>query len=126
MPQYKIILAVDDDPDDLEIFSEAVRSIDPEIRLITKQDGLEAIQFLQNDTELPDIVFLDINMPNLSGKECLKLIRSMPHCKDTRVIMHSTTSNEKEIEIYQQMGAEFVTKHSSFERLVTEIADILN
>ncbi|HEX8039813.1 MAG TPA: response regulator, partial [Chryseosolibacter sp.] len=72
------ILYVDDDPEDIEIFHDAVRTVDPSVEYITATSGGEALKFLNTTQSLPDYVVLDINMPRMDGKLCLLEIRKDP------------------------------------------------
>ncbi|HET9487511.1 MAG TPA: response regulator, partial [Chryseosolibacter sp.] len=69
------ILNVDDDAEDIEIFCEAVREIDASIICLTAKSAEEAMQILNSDIELPEYIFLDINMPKVDGNACLKEIK---------------------------------------------------
>jgi CheY-like chemotaxis protein len=70
-----LVLLIDDDRDDFEIFSEALRKFDPEVKCEHSIDGEAAIGLLNSMTYLPDYIFLDINMPRMDGKECLSKIK---------------------------------------------------
>jgi CheY-like chemotaxis protein len=83
------ILLVDDDQDDAYIFNEAIVTIDPNIKCIHVIDGIEALQILEDMTV--DIIFLDLNMPRMNGKECLEEIRKRNRLKDIPVIIYSTS-----------------------------------
>ena len=61
------ILNVDDDVEDIEIFCDAVREIDRSIICLVAKSAEEAYQILNSEIELPQFIFLDINMPKLSG-----------------------------------------------------------
>ena len=70
------IMLIDDDEDDLDIFSQALMKIDPSIQFAGFKNGMEAIKLLNDsDMLLPDLIFLDLNMPCMNGFECLKKIR---------------------------------------------------
>src|SRR5688572_25878857 len=99
-----IILYVDDDPEDIEIFIEAVKEADRSIKCLIAQNGKQAMDILHADL-LPDFIFLDINMPVINGRVILMEIRKDKKFKDIPVVMYSTTMNPVEIEEYKQMGA---------------------
>ena len=67
----KTIMIVDDDPDDVQLFCEAVAEIDPLYNCLVAYNGEEALKLLQNTNTTPDFIFLDLNMPRMNGKQCL-------------------------------------------------------
>src|SRR4051812_29905511 len=90
------ILLVDDDEEDILIFKEVVRNdIDSNINIITSTNGVECLKALENIS--PDVIFLDINMPVMGGKECLEKIKNDPQLKDIPVVIYSTSTNLNEI-----------------------------
>lgn len=66
-----MLVLVSDDPDDREIFCETMQSIDPAIKPIVANNGIEALEYLNQRTPLPDFIFLDVNMPKMNGREYL-------------------------------------------------------
>jgi CheY-like chemotaxis protein len=120
-----IILAVDDDSEDFEFFSEAIREVDPSIVLLKATNGHEALHVLDNHMLLPDYILLDINMPMMDGKACLQAIKQNEKLRDIPVIMYSTTSNKSEIQQYKAMGANFLMKPDRFSNLVKSLTFIL-
>jgi CheY-like chemotaxis protein len=107
----KILLA-DDDGDDREFFSEALASLNSNIIFEGVADGKKAIDsIVDNNAVGPSIIFLDINMPIMTGWEVLKKLKSHSEYKSIPVIVYSTSSGEKEKMIAFDLGALcFVTK----------------
>ncbi|MNF97452.1 Response regulator rcp1 [compost metagenome] len=91
---YKNIILIDDDPEDIEIFLEAVTSISSGINCRTYDKPVTALGELTNIPELPDLIFLDYNMPILNGSEFLGKIKNDLKLKDIPVIMLSSPSKE--------------------------------
>lgn len=121
------ILYVDDDADDREIFCDAVRSIDENIICVTATNGLDALSFLESQTQLPDVVFLDINMPLMGGKTCLAEIRGSKKMAHLHVIMFTTSTNPREIEECKKIGAnDFINKPASYLHLRELLTFIIN
>lgn len=121
-----IILYVDDDPEDIEIFIEAIKESDGATRCLIAQNGKEAMDLLHSDL-LPDFIFLDINMPVINGRAVLTEIRKNTKFKDIPVVMYSTSISQSDIEEYRKMGANhFLTKHNHFQDLCDAISSILH
>lgn len=118
------ILLVDDDEDDRLIFCEVLESINEKITYEIATTGIEALEKLKN-TPLPDIIFLDINMPILNGFECLTQIKDQKELKEIPVVMYSTAANEATIKTAYLLGAHsFFTKpntHAEIEKRLKEI-----
>jgi CheY-like chemotaxis protein len=120
-----MVFYADDDREDCELFREALQFVDPSITCITALDGREALAFLQHSKELPDYIFLDINMPVMDGKKCLIEIKKNPILKNIPVVMYSTTSDTNEIREYYKLGAhDFLIKPDNFNRLCESLDSI--
>ena len=121
-----LVLLIDDDRDDFEIFSDALRKFDPKAKCQHSIDGEAAISLLNGLTHLPDYIFLDINMPRMDGKECLSKIKKDSKLKDIQVFMFSTTTYLKEINTYISLGArDFIIKPKSVNDLVDVFKAVL-
>ena len=119
------ILNVDDDEEDIEIFCDAVREIDPKILCLVAKSADEALRILNSDIELPSYIFLDINMPKVDGNQCLQEIKKDRRLDRIPVIMYSTHTRKADIETYQRLNAGFLVKQNSFYELVTELGKVL-
>jgi CheY-like chemotaxis protein len=120
------ILLVDDDMDDTVIFEETLKSINTNIHFQSAQDGKAALDFLGKTSEFPDVIFLDLNMPRLDGKECLKILKADNRWRAIPVIMYTTSSHSKDIEETMMSGAlGFVTKPTSLDALKIIISAIV-
>ena len=120
-----VVLNVDDDQEDREFFCEALREIDPSIVCLTAESGMEALSLLQRQTPTPDYIFLDINMPMMDGKQCLKVLKNIPEFAAIPVIMYSTSTDSREIRECYKLGAEdFLIKPHSYEKLVNDLTSI--
>lgn len=118
------ILNVDDDSEDIEIFCEAVREIDASIICLVARSAEEALQILNSDIELPEYIFLDINMPKIDGNTCLREIKNDKRLKHIPVIMYSTYTRKSDIEIYKELDAGFLIKQNSYAELVAELKKV--
>jgi CheY-like chemotaxis protein len=120
-----IILYADDDEDDRLTFAEILQEIDPHIRLIQAEDGLQTMDFLDRG-DMPDIIFLDINMPILNGYETLAEIRRDSRFQSTKVIMFSTTVYHKGYDKYNFLNAKFVSKPNTIKEGVEILREMIN
>jgi CheY-like chemotaxis protein len=120
------ILYVDDDPDDRQLFLEAVTSIDEKIVCITANDGLDGLSWLGSH-DLPDLIFLDINMPLMNGKTCLTEIKNNRETSSIPVIIFTTSNNPREKNECTRIGAEgYVLKPVSYLHMRNILLEILN
>ncbi|OQP47484.1 hypothetical protein A4H97_08310 [Niastella yeongjuensis] len=114
----------DDDIDDIELFHEAVKEVRPDAELIVSYNGRQVLSKLQ--TETPAVIFLDINMPEMNGWECLKYLKDDIALKDIPVVMYTTSSSKRDIDIARNLGAfKLVTKPDRFQDLLKIISGIL-
>jgi len=122
----KNILIIDDDPDDVQIFCEAVREIDKKIHCYISYSSEEGLQLLQSEMIKPDFIFLDINMPRMNGKLCLMQIKNDLRLADIPVIMYTTSKLKSDTEETMRLGAcAFLTKPNKFDELVKALSIIL-
>lgn len=119
-----LLLCVDDDPDDVELLCEAVKTIDQRHICVVARNGGEALKLLE--TLRPDAIILDVNMPVMDGKETLRFIRKDNDFDDVPVYMLSTTTNPLEMKSYKKMGASACfTKPNSFQALCQTLTPLL-
>src|SRR5687768_10254806 len=89
---YKRLFIIDDDIEDQEIFMEALKEIDSSIQCFCATNGEEALNQLEREVIiLPDLIFLDMNMPKLNGKQVLRELKNTRTLKSIPVIMYSTS-----------------------------------
>ena len=122
------ILLCDDDEDDRMFFSEAMKELKMQNVLTVFESGLELMDYLHHpETNLPHILFLDINMPCKSGLECLEEIRENSKFKDLVIAIYSTSASEEDIENTFSNGANiYIKKPSDFKKLKKTIHQVLN
>jgi CheY-like chemotaxis protein len=97
---------IDDDPDDQEIFSIALKELSPAIQCFFANDGVEALERLNTGKSfIPDYIFIDLNMPRMNGAQCLAAIKKIGRVKSTPVFIYSTTAEPGMITETQRLGA---------------------
>jgi len=123
MNRTTTFLLVDDDVDDISLFEEVLQQVDPAVVFASAPNGHEALAVLRaGTTALPDVIFLDLNMPRMDGRQCLAALKQDDSLKHIPVIMYTTSSQPKDIEQALQNGAVcYITKPTSLK----ELQDIL-
>ena len=110
------ILLADDDIDDCGFFKEALGELGVPIEFSAVHDGEQLMQLLSNEsTELPNVLFLDLNMPRKNGFECLAEIKFSKKLKELPVIIFSTSFEQEVVnELYENGAQYFIRKPSEF------------
>ena len=113
------VLLADDDMDDCNFFKHALEELSLSAQLTTVHDGEELMHYLSaNSIQLPDVLFLDINMPLKNGLECLSEIKRDPKLKDIPVVMFSTSNSWDTINMLFNSGSDvYIHKPSDFAQL---------
>lgn len=122
------ICLADDDADDRELFVEAIQDVDPSVVLMQAEDGTQLMQILDDSLDLlPEILFLDINMPGKSGLECLEEIRHQKGPVNAiNIIILSTSNDPAYMEKAIEYGASYyAVKPNSFSVLKSFLSDVL-
>ncbi|WP_445735831.1 response regulator [Mariniflexile sp.] len=126
-PNLLNIILADDDEDDRMLFSEALEEISVKTTLSLFKHGQELLDYLcQPNIQLPNLIFLDLNMPIKNGMQCLTEIRGNPQLKDLPIAIYSTSSSEKDIEDSFSKGANiYINKPNSFTKLREMVERVL-
>ena len=122
------ILLADDDEDDREMLREAIENSRVDIALHNFDDGEKLMTHLSTcNGNVPDMIFLDLNMPRKNGMECLTEIRTNKKFNNTVIAIYSTSSAEKDIDGTFHAGANiYIRKPKDYEVLKKAIADVLS
>jgi CheY-like chemotaxis protein len=119
------IVLADDDSDDSFLFNSVFEEIQPVRKLTVVQDGNELLDLLNHF--VPDLLFLDLEMPYKNGLECLVAIRNSEVLRAIPVVVFSSTTRPANIQTAYEMGADlFFIKPSVFSDLAKAIEAILN
>jgi DNA-binding response OmpR family regulator len=122
MDQRKILIA-----DDNENIREALTYLleDEGYKLALARDGADTLKKVREF--LPDILFLDIMMPEMNGYEVCRAIKNDPKLKDTYVIMLTAKGQVAEQERGKEVGAdEYIVKPFSPMEILSKIKNILD
>jgi CheY-like chemotaxis protein len=122
---FQNVLLIDDDEEDAEIFCAAAKEVSA-ITCTVFHSATEALAKLSSKSVCPDVIFLDLNMPIMSGQKFLQEIKAKPDLKEIPIIIFSTSSQPSTIQQTKELGAkDFITKPERFDDLVNILTRIL-
>lgn len=122
MRRNHLLFLVDDDVDDHEIFKSALNQVDENIMLLIAGNGQDALKMLSAQDELPDYIFLDLNMPRMGGIQFLTEIKKSASLSKIPIIVYSTSNHPGDKEKAIKAGAQqFFTKPARY----SELCDLL-
>lgn len=123
---YKNILQIDDDTDDCELFLEALQAVSNAL-YTSINDPVVALRRLAHKEIIPDVIFLDLNMPVMSGIEFLTEIKKNDIIKNIPVIIFSTSQFDEIKRQARNHGAhDFISKPSDFNELKKIISQYIS
>src|SRR5690242_8354851 len=109
----RIVLYADDDLDDKEWVNDACKNANSSLELKFVENGKEVLKYLENihRDEIPSLIVLDLNMPELDGRQTLKALKIHPVYNKIPVAVVTTSSSRIDMEVCQKLGAAlFLTK----------------
>jgi len=124
---YSNILLIDDDDDDQEIFLAAVDKISKSVSCLAFGNAEKALAQLVKRAIVPDVIFLDLNMPIMNGQQFLVELKKDNDLKAIPVIIFSTSANKDTISQTKALGAaDFITKPARFNELVSILTPLIS
>jgi len=128
MPRKRIVLYADDDIDDKMWISEACKAVNELLELHFVENGRQVLQYLHSN-ELPSLIVLDLNMPDLDGRQTLKAIKNHVEYQHLPVAVVTTSSSRLDREVCIRLGAAiFLTKpdtYSEWQHIVRRLEPLL-
>lgn len=126
---FNIILA-DDDPADCHLFQEALEELPVSTKLLILHNGEDLIKRLtRKGSKLPDVIFLDLNMPRKNGFAALGEIKRNPALQQIPVIIYSTAQEQDEVNLVFRNAAHYYickpTEFSDLKRVIYEALTLL-
>ncbi len=116
------ILLIEDDQIEVLKLKRAVKKLALDHKLLEAVDGLEALELLRNTSDLPDIIFLDLNMPRINGLEFLKILKADERLRYLPTIILTTSSNRKDVlDCYKIGVAGYILKPLKYDDYVEKI-----
>ncbi len=116
------ILLVEDNPGDVRLTLEALKEAKIRNKVNVLTDGEQAVDYLKRkngfeNRPLPDIILLDLNLPKLSGREVLTIIKNDDNLKHIPIIVLTTSKSEEDIlNSYLHHANCYITKPVDFEQ----------
>ncbi|HMC02041.1 MAG TPA: response regulator [Flavobacteriaceae bacterium] len=125
---YIYIMLADDDEDDRLFFTDAFEELKMNTKVRTFNDGVELMDYLNTeDVILPNVLFLDLNMPKKNGIVCLKEMKSNQKLSDIAIAIYSTSASEEDIEETFVLGANiYIKKPNDFNKLKKVLSDVVS
>lgn len=121
---YKIFL-IDDDEDEYLLFQQAISELKINVEIRYINNCSEMLELLDQG-HIPDLLFLDLNMPMIGGRECIKKIREKLKDK-LSIIIYSTSKHQPDVDGTHQDGANlYVIKPNSFEGLLQTLKAVFS
>ena len=115
---YTKIFHIDDDDDDIDFFVAAIEYLSDEASCFSFTNAAKAMQKLVSGTLIPDIIFVDLNMPIINGQEFLSMLKATAGLQDIPVVILSTSSDAVTVSKLRAEGAKgFLTKPTSIKEL---------
>ncbi|MDB5197058.1 MAG: hypothetical protein JWP88_1429 [Flaviaesturariibacter sp.] len=119
------VYLIEDDTDDCQIFTEAIKEISTQIILECSNDCLHVLGKLE--TFVPELIFLDLHLPKKGGLECLSEIHDTIALRNIPVVMYTGSISPIDIDKSAAMGAKlYFEKPSSYRELVVQLRHVLS
>ena len=118
MYEHISILLCDDDLDDCHFFKDALETLSQTAKLTIVHDGEQLMHLLKETKSLPDVLFLDLNMPRKNGFECLSEIKLDAKLKHLPIIIFSTSLEQEVLkQLYNNGARYFIRKPAEFTQI---------
>lgn len=121
----KTVLLADDDADDAAFFQETLGEVDPAVKLYRAESGAAILEYLKDNAVRPDIIFMDLNMPLMSGWQCLARLKNTKGLEDIPVVIYTTSSNPRDYEIAQDLNAHGLITKPTDPKILKKVLEII-
>ena len=121
------LLIADDDDDDRQFFYEALEEIKIKTTVEMVTNGAALLKRLtKKNAIIPQVLFLDLNMPFKNGIECLTEIKKLDFLKNMTIVIYSTSASESDIEDTFVKGANvYIKKPTDFNKLKKVLSEVI-
>ncbi len=126
MAQDKLILLVEDNPDDVDLTLRALKKNNVVNEVVVTHDGVEALEYLHREgSRLPEVVLLDLKLPRLDGLELLQRIRAEPRTRRLPVVVLTSSTEERDlIASYERGCNSFIKKPVDFAQFLEAVRQL--
>ena len=113
------LILAEDDRDDSDLFVGIIKKISNNIVITVTENGKQLMSYLNDESaDLPDLLFLDLNMPGMNGFECLKEIKTNSRLRHIPVVVFTTSDHFPDIKKAHYFGGDFyIQKPNNYDDL---------
>lgn len=127
MSLYQSILLVDDDADDQHLFNDAIHCVDSSIRFDWADNGFHALNKLNNTKLLPELIFIDLNMPLINGFDLIAQLKGSGRFSHIPLVAFTTSKSQSDMLRAKLLGANaFLSKPDDYHELCRKLRHIVN
>jgi two-component system response regulator len=130
MPQVRLLI-IEDDPNDEALTLRALRAFGPSITVSVVRDGAHALRVLglngsEANSDLPEIIILDLKIPLIGGHEILKAVKAHDHTRQIEVVVLSSSDEDSDVSKSFELGAiSHVRKPLEFDEYMSVVSDVI-
>ena len=129
MSDPKIIVCLDDDPDDRDLLTSAIKDVDSSFKVINGDNGIKGMYILQQLMQIgqkPCLIILDLNMPLMDGEQTLAEIKKDPDLGKIPIVVFTTSSMEKNSKFFADHGVPVIIKPVKYGSIVEQVRALLS
>jgi len=129
MTDQKTIVCLDDDPDDRELLTSAIKDVDSSFKVINGDNGIKGLYILEQMMQIgqkPSLIILDLNMPLMDGQQTLIEIKKKPGLEKIPVVIFTTSAMEKNNQFFSDKGVPVVIKPVKYGSIVEQVRELIS
>lgn len=129
MTKQKLIVCLDDDPDDRDLLMSAIKDVDSSYKVINGDNGIKGMYILEQLKQIgqiPCLIILDLNMPLMDGTQTLAEIKKDADLHDIPVVVFTTSAMEKENTVFSSQNVPVVIKPIKYGSIVEQVRELLS
>lgn len=129
MTDPKIIVCLDDDPDDRDLLTSAIKDVDSSFKVINGDNGIKGMYILQQLMQIgqkPCLIILDLNMPLMDGEQTLAEIKKDEELGKIPIVVFTTSSMEKNNKFFADHGVPVIIKPVKYGSIVEQVRELLS
>ncbi len=129
MTKQKLIVCLDDDPDDRDLLMSAIKDVDSSYKVINGDNGIKGMYILEQLKQIgqiPCLIILDLNMPLMDGEQTLAEIKKDADLNDIPVVVFTTSAMEKNNAYFAKQNVPVVIKPIKYGSIVEQVRELLS